>query len=201
MADDATTTADETAALSFEDSARRVGAYRFVEHRLFEVTGAWAVGGGDAVVSVHASEMSLQHAWHAELWEERLPAVAWADHERLTAAPDAVAAALDELAAADDPASRLAGLYRSLLPRLLITYDEHAAVTVPVTDGPVIRALTLVRRDEVDQLAAGTALLDGLLAGPGAARRADEAAARMEALLTGPAGLWDAGAGPGEPGP
>jgi hypothetical protein len=185
-----------TSALSFEDSARRVGAYRLIEHRLFEVTGRWAVGGGDPALAVHASEMSLQHAWHAELWEDRLPAVAWADHRQLTAAPPAVVAALDELASAQDPVSRLAGLYRSLLPRLLATYDEHVAAAVPVTDGPVVRALTLVRRDEVDQLAAGTELLEGLADDPEALRRADEAAARIDALVAGSAGLWDPLAGP-----
>jgi hypothetical protein len=189
-----------TDALSFEDSARRVGAYRWIEHRLFEVTGGWAVGGGDAALSVHASEMSLQHAWHAELWEERLPAVAWADHAQLTAAPPAVAAALDELASTEDPVSRLAGLYRALLPKLLATYDAHAAATVAVTDGPVIRALTLVRRDEVDQLAAGNALLAELAGGPEARRRAEEAEARVDALVGGPAGLWDPEAGPGDSG-
>jgi hypothetical protein len=185
-----------TSALSFEDSARRVGAYRLIEHRLFEVTGGWAVGGGDPALAVHASEMSLQHAWHAELWEERLPAVAWAAHRQLTAAPPSVVAALDELATAPDPVSRLAGLYRSLLPRLLETYADHVAATVPVTDGPVVRALTLVRRDEVDQLAAGSALLAELADGPEDLRRGDEAAARVDALVGGTAGLWDPIAGP-----
>jgi hypothetical protein len=190
----------EQTTLPFEDSARRVGAYRFVEHRLFEVTGAWAVAGRDAAMSVHASEMSLQHAWHAELWEARLPAVAWADHAALTTAPAAVTAVLDALAELIDPVSGLAGLYRVVLPRLVATYEEHAARAVPVTDGPVIRALTLIRRDEADQLVAGRELLESLAGSPDARRRGDEAAEALDALLVGPPGLWDAEAGPGAAG-
>lgn len=193
-------TAPERHALAFEDSARRVGAYRWIEHRLFEVTGAWAVSGGDVALAVHASEVSLQHAWHAALWEERLPAVAWADHDRLTAAPAPVSAALDALAAATDPLTRLHGLYRVVLPRLLRTYEDHAALTVPTTDGPVIRALTLVRRDETDQLAAGQELLDALGERAEDPPGVDETVARLEALVAGPGGLWDPVSGPGDPG-
>jgi hypothetical protein len=69
-----------------------------------------------------------------------------------------------------------------------------------VTDGPVIRALTLVGRDEADQLVAGRELLEAVAVGPEAHRRADQAAEALETLFAGPSGLWDAEDGPGDPG-
>lgn len=175
---------------SLDQLARVVGAYRWVEHRLFEVTGAWATDGGPPALAVHAAEVSLQHAWHAELWEDRLPVLAGRDPAELTVAPAPVVQAMDTLAAFSDPADRLAGLYRALLPRLLATYGAHAARAAEVSEGPVRRALTLVCRDETEQWLAGEALLETLLTAPGAVRRAAGAAEAVEASVAVQPGLW-----------
>jgi hypothetical protein len=173
----------EGAARPLLATAELVGGYRWIERRLFELTGAWALDAGVPALQVHLSEASLQHAWHAELWEDRLPVLASVDQAALTRPTPAAAAALGVLAETSDPVARLAGLYRGLLPRLLMAYDRHAATAAPVADGPVLRALTLVRRDEIDQWRAGEALLEGLLLGSTEVDQALEAARRLESSL------------------
>ncbi len=171
--------------------ATRVGAYRWLELRLFELTGRWAADGGDPAVQVHLGAASFEHAWHAELWEDRLPVLAGVDGAALTAPPSSAAAtAVERLGGTDDPVCRLAGLYRVVLPRLLVTYDAHRRATGVAADAPVRRALTLVRRDETAQWRAGEALCQRLLSGPGAVGRAGTFTQALEGLLAPSPGIF-----------
>ncbi|MBW3615381.1 MAG: hypothetical protein KY439_08755, partial [Actinobacteria bacterium] len=63
----------EPAPLSLEEAARRLGHYRWLEMRLFEVLGGWVGSVPQLDVKLRLGPHSLHHAWHAELWEERLP--------------------------------------------------------------------------------------------------------------------------------
>lgn len=184
---------DERSAPTLDDTAAVVGAYRWAELRLFELTGAWAAGASSPAVCVHLFEMSPQHAWHAELWAERLPVLTGDDPERRTAARGTGMAALfDALGTlGGDQRDWLAGLYRVAVPRLLVTYRRHLARLVPAADGPLQRALLLTVRDEQEQLLAGEALLQDHLATPEDLRAATACAQRLEADLV------EAGAGPG----
>ncbi|HVX20721.1 MAG TPA: hypothetical protein VHB02_05185 [Acidimicrobiales bacterium] len=188
-----------TRPLTLEQSAALAGAYRWAEERLFRLAGAWAADPAPAAVQVHLDEVSGQHAWHAQLWADRLPVLDWFDQDAATAPLGPVAgpllAALAALPA--DPAARMAGLYRVVVPRLVVGYDRHLARTAAATDGPVVRALRLVRRDQVDAWRAGEALLQDLLAGAGdgaAAVAVASAAARdLETVVAdhgGSAGLF-----------
>lgn len=172
-----------TPALTLQQAAVRHGAYRWVEGRLFEVTGTWAAAPGlpDAA-RVLCFEASAQHAWHAELWADRLPVLAGVEHDRLTRPlGPRVGPLLESLAPGareeegDTAALRfLVGLTRVVLPGLLASYRGFGRRLAPVADGPAIRALTLVVRDEEEELAAVQALTDELTASPDAARRAAE---------------------------
>ncbi|HEY1734162.1 MAG TPA: hypothetical protein VGG23_06935, partial [Acidimicrobiales bacterium] len=156
----------EKAALPVIRAATLVGAYRWAEHRLFELTGAWAAEPSPPAVQVHLDEVSAQHAWHAELWADRLPVLDWFDPDSVTVPSGSAGPLFDALAGLAEPVRRLAGLYRVVVPRLVAGYDHHLARTVPATDGPVIRALRLVGRDEVDGWRAGEARLQTLLSSP-----------------------------------
>ena len=70
-----------------------------------------------------------------------------------------------------------------MLPRLLATYGRHLRRAVPVTDAPVMRALRLVRADELAAWQAGEALLEGLIDTAAAAELAAAAVGRLEAAL------------------
>ena len=54
-------------------TAALVGEYRWVEHALYALLGRWVEDAPLAAVKVHLDAQSMRHAWHAELWADRLP--------------------------------------------------------------------------------------------------------------------------------
>jgi len=194
--------------LRLGQAAELHGAYRWIEHRLFELTGAWAAEAPLAEVQLHLDEVSGLHAWHAELWADRLPALDGVDHASLTRplgpAVGPLLAALagegSELSGEteedpDEPPvgagsirgvlQRLTGLYRVVVPRLIVSYDRHLVRTSPVTDGPTIRALRLVLRDQHESWQAGELLIQGLLERPHDAAVAAATQRRLESIVVG----------------
>lgn len=192
--------------LTLAQSAELVGRYRWIERRLFELTGSWAPAAPIPAVAVHLDAVSLQHAWHADLWAERLPVLDGVDREALTRPTPGAAAVFDDLGAGEDegPGSwvdRLAGLYRVVVPRLLVGYERHLARATSPADPPTTRALRLVIRDEVEAWQAGEALLEDLVIAPDLVLRAASTQGRLESLLLGAepaAGLVPWPVAPGE---
>ena len=107
------------------------------------------------------AEVSLHHAWHAELWDGLLPAVPHLSAADLVV-PPAGDAAFPDPPAGGSTADRLGWLCGEALPALLDRYTDHLARATPVTDGPTIRVLRLVTADVRADLDAGTAALSGL---------------------------------------
>jgi hypothetical protein len=179
--------AGDVASLPLARTAELVGEYRWIETALFGLLGAWVADMPVAGVQVHLDAQSMRHAWHAELWGDRLPVLAGVDPDGLTR-PSPVAAALlagldGVVPVAEGPGStwppagdvpvdrpgalpRLAGLYRVVLPRLVTSYTRHLRVVAPVADGPLRRALRLVLRDEVEDWLAGERLVQRLVTRP-----------------------------------
>ncbi len=178
--------ADVVTAFPLGTTAALVGEYRWIETALYETLGMWVRDLPVAAVQVHLDAQSMRHAWHAELWGDRLPVLSGVDPDQLTqpsAPASALFAALDGAVAPavgpgstwsvpDEPADRpgalprLAGLYRVVLPRLVTSYTRHLQATAPVADGPLRRALRLVLRDEIEDWAAGERLVQRLVTGP-----------------------------------
>ena len=184
MAESATEPHPVRRALELAPAAELLGAYCFVERRLFELTGAWSVDADPPRVAVHLDQVSQQHAWHAELWAERLPVLAGIEPASLIRPLGAtLGPVLDALAVADTPVERLAGLYRCVLPRLLTSYGRHLRRAVPATDAPVMRALRLVRTDELASWQVGEAQLEALIDTVGGAELAAATVGRLEATL------------------
>ncbi len=194
--------------LTLDQLAAIAGGYRWFEHSLFELTGTWAATAHAPAARVHLDEVSLQHAWHADLWGDRVPVLDRIDPDRLLRPPapafGTLVGAMAELTQAgrgDADVRRLAALYRVAIPRLLATYDQHLRETSPASDGPVIRVLRLVLRDEAESWQAGETLLQSLLTGPEQVAAASETQLALESLVV------EAGAGAGlvawppEPGP
>jgi len=145
------TRSEPAVALAHEQAAAVHGAYRWVEHRLFALAGAWAArGANDPGARLLLDEASLQHAWHARLWADRLPVLDGVDPDRFTVAPagcDALFAELADLGdrSGDAPAlvAGLSGLYDVVVPALLTSYGHHRRIATEVTDRPTERALGL----------------------------------------------------------
>lgn len=169
-----------------EESARLLGAYAWIEGRLFEVLGALAADEPLAPAAVLFDAASQHHAWHSALFSERLPLLPGVEPSALSRSPGrAVSDALDRLAACTDSAGRLAVLARVLLPRLVTGYRRHLARARMWSDAPVIRALRLVLRDEVEAQLDAEALLEAHMAGPAGGVAAMAAVAEVEGLLAG----------------
>ena len=139
-----------------------------------------------AAVQVHLDAQSMRHAWHAELWGDRLPVRAGVDPDALTrpVAGDgggvrrARRGGAGRRARVDVAAGRRTpcrvrgrcpawpGCTGSCCPALVTTYTRHLRVVAPVADGPVRRALRLVVRDEVEDWMAGERLVQRLVTRP-----------------------------------
>jgi hypothetical protein len=139
--------------------------------------------------AVLLSSWSTEHAWHAELWADRLPVTAAIDAEALVVLPAPLPEILARVASAA-PLAQLAALIRFVLPRLVITYERHLATASAVSEGPTRRALALVVRDEREAWEAGEALVQGLLTDEEAVVAAGQAVVELEQRLVAAGGGW-----------
>jgi hypothetical protein len=196
---------------TLEEAARRVGHYRWVEQTLFETLGGWVATVPEEEVRVWLSTRSYRHAWHAELWERRLPEVRGIDVDALTAPANAemerFVGSIAEPNADDQTIEKLVGVYRVLVPYLVAAYRYHLDQASPVADAPTMRALELVLRDELEDWRDGELLVQWLVGTEDELRRASAHQARLEAELrlaggvAGPGSSWPRPPrpGPGDP--
>lgn len=184
------------------ETARRVGHYKWIEMKLFEVMGAWLAAVPELEVKYRLGLHCYQHAFHAELWAKRLPELREMNPQRLTAPPNSeLVDFVESLTNASEPEQtieKLVGLYRVLLPQIIATYTYHLNNAATVSDAPTVRALELCLRDDIEQWREGEILLLSLLDTPGAIDRAAECQRHLAGQLliaggiAGPrsAGMW-----------
>jgi hypothetical protein len=178
---------------SLDESARRVGGFRWLETRYFEILGAWVPTVAEPDVKLMLARHSAHNGWHAELLADCLPATKDHDPDAVTVAPSpALAAVVDTVAATAGTAERLVAVYQVLTPEKVAALERMADAANPVADGAVRRVLRIVLLDEVDHLTEGLAAVEGLVAAgavtPDAAATARD---RFAALLV-EAGAFDA---------
>jgi hypothetical protein len=178
-------------ALSIEAQARMVAGYAWIERQLFAVLGGWVgtemVPEARLLFDLH----SQQHAWHAELFVERLPVgdgtATSADVppsfevDRMFSAlagtvpseggagggqGSGAVAGSTERSMSGGTLLRLAGLGRVVLPRLVAGYGRHLRRAALVADAPLVRGLRLVLHDEVEQWFAVESLTQALVRRP-----------------------------------
>jgi len=170
--------------LDLHATARRAGAARWLDARLFEIVGGWVAAVPEPEVKIALAAQASHHGWHATLWGERLPTLHGVDPASWVGPPSAgVEQAVELLGTASGTVERLAGLHRALLPRLAAAHASHLDSASPVADAPTIRTLRLVLRDEVEDQQAGERLLQGLLGAAADVERAAAQQAAVESLL------------------
>jgi hypothetical protein len=184
-------------AFNVEETARRVGNYKWVEMRLFEALGGWVATVPELDVKMRLGTHCYKHAWHAELWHKRLPELREMNPDRLTApANDEVVAFMDAVTEPEAPEQtieKLVGTYRVLIPHKIAAYTFHLNNTSTITDAPTIRSLKLILADELEDWRDGEMLIQSLLESDDEVRRAADHQARLESLLLRAGGI----AGPG----
>ncbi len=171
--------------------ARMVASYRFVEARLFEILGGWVADEPTGEARLFFDAQSRQHAWHAQLFDERLPVFEGFDPDEVTGESfSAVSDVLDRLRAQGETLVRLAGLGRLVLPRLVTGYTVHIERAADVADASLVRALRLVLRDESESWQECEALVQAFLAhGMKAGELARQVGVLEDVLMGGGPGL------------
>ena len=180
-----------------EESARRVGHYKWIEMRLFEVLGGWVATVPELDVKLRLGTHCYHHAWHSELWHKRLPELREMNPERLTVPPnDELVAFVDALTEPEGPdltIEKLVGAYRVLIPAKIAAYTYHRNNTSTITDAPTIRSLGFILQDELDDWRDGEMMLQSLIETPEELQRAIDHQAKLQLLLLAAGGI----AGPG----
>ena len=158
---------------TIDDLAHAVGHYCWIEHRVFEVAGAWAgVPGGDgpaAEVRVWCAAVSRRHGELARAWAERLPVRAGVDPAALVVAPPGrLAEAFEALGALADPMAGAAVLAGSVLAGLDNLYARLLETASPVTEASAAEVLVAARHVLAGERASAAALPRGMrpAAGP-----------------------------------
>src|SRR5437763_9266495 len=165
-----------------EESARRVGHYKWIEMRLFEALGGWVATVPELDIKMRLGTHCYHHAWHSELWHKRLPELREMNPDRLCVPPnDAFVTFMDAIREPEAPEltiEKLVGVYRVLIPRFIAVYTYHLNGTSTITDSPTIRSLKFALQDEFDDWRDGEMLLQSLIDSPdkvdrGATRQAE----------------------------
>lgn len=176
-----------------EEGATRAANYMWTEARLFELLGGWVDQVPEPDVAVLLARHSHHHAWHAELWRDRIPELAHLNPERLAlpANHDWASAvdALDVSDTAEPTIDKLVGVYRVMLPHLAAVYSFHLRHTNPVADANTIRTLRLVMADLVEDWQEGELKLQTLTRTSQLIRDAADRQARLQELLLAAGGV------------
>ncbi len=151
-----------------DELAGLIGAYCWVENRIFGLSGVWATGTADGLWSglepaqrVWCAGVSRRHGLLAARWAERLPVRAGVDRGALVTAPTGpLAGAFDALDGASDPRTGVAVLVETLLPRLQGVYGAHRQTASPVSEASVLEVLTGAHQDLAAEISGGRALLE-----------------------------------------
>ncbi len=176
-----------------EESARRVGNYRWTEIKLFEVLGGWVATVPELDVKMVLGRHCYHHAWHAELWTKRLPELREMNVERMTQPPNpefvTFMDAVREPEAAGLTIEKLVGVYRVLLPRKIAAYRYHVNGTSEITDAPTIRSLKFALQDEIEDWCDGEMLIQSLLDSAEKVERANARQRELEELIVAAGGV------------
>ena len=191
------------AALTAHGAAVRLGAYCWVEQRLFGLLGAWSTAVEEPDAKAMVAEHAEHAAWRALRWHELLP-TAPPGAEALVVVPEAVEAVFADggpLDGIDGTPARLAVAHRCLLPRLLAAYTAHLDWAEPLTEATTRRLLEMAIGDLATDLRHGERLLQALAADPAAVEGLSEAVARVETAVVAAGGIVGPGSVGGRPDP
>ena len=138
---------------TIEELGRRARRWIAVEELMFETLGRWARELPDPAVKRLFGTWCQRHAWHVELWRDRLPSVVALDGEG-DDVDGWIAPVRTALADVSTSAEAIAVLRDSVLPALEGALSEHREAVDPLLDGPTARVLDLVAADLTAERAA-----------------------------------------------
>lgn len=170
-----------------EETAKRVGHYKWIEMRIFELMGGWVATVPELDVKLRLGTHCYHHAFHAELWHKRLPELREMNPERLTQPPnpeiEAFVAAMGDPYAPGESIEKLVGLYRVLLPHLIAAYTYHRNNTSEIADAPTIRSINFCLLDDMEEWREGEMMLQSLIESDDDVERATAHQAKLTKLM------------------
>lgn len=176
-----------------EQGATRAANYMWTEAKLFETLGGWVDQVAEPDVAVMLARHSHHHAWHAEMWRDRIPELVHLNPDRtpLPANHDwtRLVEALDTTDSDKPTLDRLVGVYRVVIPHLVAAYGFHLRHTNPVADANTIRTLRLVISDLTEDWQEGEESLQRLISSTDLVRIAAARQARLQELLLAAGGV------------
>ena len=169
-----------------EESVDRIVGYRWAQQQLSAALGVWVATIPELDVKAMLGPHCYQHAWHADLWRQRLPELKEPNEHRAEPANDGFAAFMTRLTSpdvGDQTIEKLVGIYRVLVPHLLATYTFHRHVTSDIVDAPTVRILGFMLGDLHQQVAEGEMMIQDLARSPELRRRAGDWQTELDVLL------------------
>ena len=169
-----------------EESVERIANYKWAEQQISAALGGWVATIPELDVKAMFGPHCYQHAWHADLWRQRLPELREANEDRAEPANEAFAEFMSELTGPDDADAtieKLVGIYRVLVPHLLATYSFHQRVTSDIVDAPTVRLLKFMIDDDVEQLITGEMMIQDLARTPALRERAGKWQTHLDVML------------------
>ena len=149
------------------ETATRVGHYKWLEMRIFELLGGWVATVPEVDVKFRLGTHCYHHSFHAELWHDRLPQLHGVDPGQLTVAAspevESLLAAVGAVEAGEATIEKLVGLYRVVLPHLIAAYTYHLNNTSQLADAPTVRALNFCLLDDMEEWREGEMMLQTLI--------------------------------------
>jgi hypothetical protein len=176
--------------MGLDEKRRRLLRFHWVEMEVMEILASWS----ETMVYLPVRAGVGRHIWEQALHADRL---GWALRNlrqlgRVVAArapSDEFVRYCEQLHATEQPAHRLVGLYRVLLPALAAAERAYLEATDPLADGNAVEALDLCLHDHARQQLWAEQVLATLLRGRGEAGRAAEFEHAQRLLLLAAGGV------------
>lgn len=140
-----------------QDRCRAVATFRSVSVTLMETIARWTPTIPEMEVKVMLGRHIWDFAQHADALGKRTFELRQPEHFTLRPSDD-YGKLLDEVAATEGTAARLAALYDGVLPGLMTRYEEYVNDTDPILDQPSIIIIERILRDLQRQREEATAL-------------------------------------------
>ena len=166
-------------------TAELIGQHRFIERRLFALTGEWSTdpgpGSADAAAAVFLATQSELHAWRLAQWESRSPR----SITTLEEPPEGWADALATANGSGSITTRLACWATVLAPQLASRYLRHRQHCTGPADNGTRRWLRIATDDVLCGVAEAGLLLSSMGSGSSVAAGA-AVGATLDALVMNP---------------
>ncbi|MEC8922038.1 MAG: hypothetical protein VX558_05305 [Actinomycetota bacterium] len=180
-----------------DETARRVGHYKWLETKLFEAMGGWVATVPELDIKLRLGTHCYHHAWHADLFDKRLPELREMNTDRLTVPPNEKMVefmeTMSEPEAAEMTIEKLVGVYRVLIPHKIAAYTYHRNGTSEITDMPTIRILDFMLQDEFNDWREGEMLIQSMIESPEELERAMLHQTKLEEIMLAAGGVAGAG--------